>query len=137
MSRVPPAARALRPLFVAALLGLAPGPVRAESGGPPELAPGRSVTRDAVATSRAARVEALRALARTQAAELDSLAAFAAAYPAEGARWQRTIEAAKQRHVREEIVLQREFALRFGHAALARRLALRLERLELAGGGAR
>lgn len=82
---------------------------------------------------------AFRALAASQAAELDSLGALAAAAgaaPAEAARWQREIEVAKRRHAREEIVLQQDFALRTGNAALARRLALRLERLELANGGA-
>ena len=127
---------AVRLLFAAALC-LVAALSHAEPGGKPELAPGQSVTRDAAASGRAVRLEAWRALARAQAAELDSLGALAAAAPADAGRLQREIEAAKRRHVRDEIELQRTFALRAGNAALARRLALRLERLELANGGAR
>ena len=123
-------------LFATALL-LTPSLTNAESGGAPEFAPGQSSERHAAVVTRASRRQAFRALAQSQAAELDSLGALAAAAPAEAARWQREIEAAKRRHAREEILLQQDFALRTGNAALARRLALRLERLELADGGAR
>ncbi len=139
MPRMPAVALARPSLLLTIALLLTPSYARAESGGPPELAPGRSSERHAATpmVTRATRRDAFRALAATQAAELDSLGALAATSPAEAGRWQREIEAAKRRHAREEIVLQQGFALRTGNAALARRLALRLERLELASGGAR
>lgn len=84
------------------------------------------------------RVRMFRALAATHAAELDSLGAQAAAAPPEAAgRWQREIEAAKQRQGRQEIELQRDFAVREGNAALARRLNQRLARLAMVAGGSR
>ncbi len=125
-------------LSFALALCLTPSFTRAESGGAPEFAPGQSSDRRTAVVTRATRAQVLRALARTQAAELDSLGALAAAAsPAESGRWQREIEAAKHRHLREEIVLQQDFAVRTGNAALARRLSLRLERLDRANGGVR
>lgn len=127
-------------LVLAFLVGPEPAIARAEAGGPAELEPGMSSERRAVVSTRASRRQALRVLARTQAAELDSLAALAAlaaVAPAEAGRWQREIEAVKRRHAREEIVLQQDFARRSGDAALARRLAQRLERLDRVAGGAR
>ncbi len=128
---------ALPSLLLATVLLSTPSVSHAESGGLPELAPGQSSERRAAVVTRTTRRQALRALALAHAAELDSLAALTAATPVESGRLQRDIEAAKRRHTREEILLQRDFALRSGDAALARRLALRLERLELANGGSR
>jgi len=116
------------------LLLASPHAARAERGGPPEPAPGESVSRRPAAGVRSERVARTRALDRAQRAELDSLAALAAASPAEAGRVQRAIEAAKRRHAGEALGLQREFAVRSGNTALVRRLDARLAAL---AGGAR
>ena len=110
---------------------------RAEAGSPPEIGRGQSVERSGAKLLAAPRSRLLRDLAREHAAELDSLAARAAAEPARANALHREIEAAKRRHVREEIELQRAVALRDGRVALARRLELRLSRLDAATAGAR
>lgn len=121
--------------LLAAFLAFASPPAAlAERGGPPELAPGESVSRRPPASLKAERVARSRALAAAQRAEMDSLAALAADSPADAGRAQRAIEAAKRRHAREELALHREFALRAGDTGLARRIETRMAAL---AGGAR
>jgi hypothetical protein len=124
-------------LLTAFLLLAASAPARCETSGPGELAPGEQSVRQLPRSERAARASLMKSLARVQLAELDSLAAIVAASPADASRLHREIEAAKRRHAREEVGLQREFALRTGNLALAHKLETRLARLAAAEAGVR
>lgn len=124
-------------LLLALALVVPPPAARGESGAAPELATGQMAERRPGRSAKAARVRLWRELARVQAAELDSLAALASSSPETAGRWHREIEAAKQRHARQEIEMQRDLAVRDGNAALARRLETRLSRLAAVTGGAR
>ena len=124
-------------LLLALALVAAPPSARAEQGSAAELAPGQMSERRPGRSAKAARVRLWRELARVQAAELDSLAALTSSTPEEAGRRHRDIEAAKQRHARQEIELQRDLAVRDGNAALVRRLDTRLSRLAAVTGGAR
>ncbi len=135
---MPRSALAIRCLLLLVLaLFAVPSPVRAEQGAAAELAPGQVSDRRPGRTAKAARVRLWRELARVQAAELDSLAALTSSSPEEAGRRHLEIEAAKQRHARQEIELQRSLAVRDGNAALVRRLDTRLARLAAVTGGAR
>lgn len=122
------------PLLTAFLLLVSPDAAFCERGGPAELAPGEVSERRPPRTEKSARAAESRALARAQRAELDSLAARLAADPADARRLHGEIVAVKRRHAREELLLHREFALRSGNAALARRIEARLASFD---GGAR
>ena len=124
-------------LLSAFLLLASSHPARSESGGPGELGPGEESVRRLPRSEKAARASLLKSLDRVQRAELDSLSALAAASPAEAGRLHREIEAAKRRHAREELGLQRDLAIRTGNTALVRRLESRLARLVDLEGGAR
>ncbi len=102
----------------------------AESGSPAELGRGQSVEREAPTVLRGTRSQLLRGLSRRHTAEIDSLEALAAVAPRGASALQAEIERAKHRHAREEIELQRQVAVRDGRVALARRLELRLTRLD-------
>jgi hypothetical protein len=124
-------------LLTAFLLLAGSAPARCETSGPGELAPGEQSVRQLPRSERAARASLMKSLARMQLAELDSLSALVAASPADAGRLHREIEAAKRRHAREEIGLQRDLALRTGNLALVRKLETRLARLIFLEAGAR
>lgn len=124
-------------LLSAVLLLSIPGFARSEPGRSGELGPGEQSVRAPGRAERAVRAGLLRALGASHLAELDSLAALAAASPAGAGAVHREIEAVKRRQAREEAELQRDLAVRSGNLSLVRRLDARLAKLAALEGGAR